>query len=235
MSDAKKYYCFCDSNCKYETMSKEQILAAITQAVESGEISDVDAGFITKVKEKNVGGYVTFWVGTKAQYNALESHEKNCLYIITDDTAAEDMKNGINTAITKAEAAQAAADKMKAVNISNDVTLTVQLPISISFAKVTRQRFIYDPNTKIVYFSFDINIVDVGVSVPLVAGDVVNITQTGGYTAAAECPTRFFDTNDRFTAHVLGDTYCLKVKEDLKLAYGTAITFSGWYFCNGEG
>ena len=51
MSDGKKYYCFCGSNCKYETMTKEQILAAIEQAVEDGEIRDVDTGFVTKVKE----------------------------------------------------------------------------------------------------------------------------------------------------------------------------------------
>ena len=28
-----KKYCYCENNCKYETMSKEEILAAIAQAV----------------------------------------------------------------------------------------------------------------------------------------------------------------------------------------------------------
>lgn len=80
----RKYFCFCESNCKFETMTKEQILAAIAQAAETGLTIDEDAAFITKVKEMNAGGMVTFWVGTQAQYNALESVDKNCLYIITD-------------------------------------------------------------------------------------------------------------------------------------------------------
>ena len=34
-------------------MTKEQILAAITQAVESHTVSDVDTGFVTTLKEQN--------------------------------------------------------------------------------------------------------------------------------------------------------------------------------------
>ena len=45
MSDGRKYYCICESNCKFETMTKEQILAAIAQAVETGSVGDVDTGF----------------------------------------------------------------------------------------------------------------------------------------------------------------------------------------------
>jgi hypothetical protein len=90
MSDGRKYYCLCDSNCKFETMTKEQILAAITQAVETGKVGDVDTGFVTKLKEKNGGNYVTVWVGTQAQYNALAAIDANCLYIITDDTTSTD-------------------------------------------------------------------------------------------------------------------------------------------------
>lgn len=88
----RKYYCFCESNCKFETMNKEQIISAIAQAAETGLTIDEDAAFITKVKEMNAGGMVTFWVGTQAQYNALESIEKNCLYIITDSKKEEELE-----------------------------------------------------------------------------------------------------------------------------------------------
>ena len=81
----RRYFCFCESNCRFETMTKEQILAAIAQAAEHGLVVDPDAGFVTKVKESNAGGYVTFWVGTTAQYNALDSHDPNCIYVKTDD------------------------------------------------------------------------------------------------------------------------------------------------------
>ena len=82
----RKYYCLCSSNCRYETMNKEQILAAITQAVENGSVQDVDTGFVTKIKETNAGGYVSFWVGTTAQYNALANRDASCVYILTDET-----------------------------------------------------------------------------------------------------------------------------------------------------
>lgn len=97
----RKYYCICDSNCKFETMTKEQILAAIAQAATTGLVYDANAAVVSKVKESNAGGSVTFWVGTQAQYNALESVEKNCMYIITDDTYKEDVERAIENALPK--------------------------------------------------------------------------------------------------------------------------------------
>ena len=91
MIDGRKYYCFCEANCKFETMTKEQILDAIAQAAAGGLVFDTEAAFITKVKELNTGSFVTFWVGTTAQYNALASKDANCIYIKTDDTRDEDI------------------------------------------------------------------------------------------------------------------------------------------------
>lgn len=88
----KKYYCYCDSNCKYETMTKEQILAAIAQAVAGGNVFDTEAAIISKVKEMNAGDFVTFWVGTQAQYNALPIIDAKCVYIITDNTWQHDVE-----------------------------------------------------------------------------------------------------------------------------------------------
>lgn len=142
----RKYYCYCDSNCKFETMTKEQILAAIAQAAAGGEqvvlvdsetgmkyglyvsngklmmqdnasgatggglVFDKDAAFITKVKEKNAGGMVTFWVGTTQQYNALQEIDPYCVYIKTDDKtisiihqAIEDAYNHADDAMTVAQ------------------------------------------------------------------------------------------------------------------------------------
>jgi hypothetical protein len=89
MSD-RKYYVLCDMNCKFEGMTKEQILAAIEQATSTGEIKDVDTGFVTKLKESNKNAALSFWVGTQAEYNALETITENCFYIISDDTSGED-------------------------------------------------------------------------------------------------------------------------------------------------
>ena len=131
MSDEKKYYCFCDCKGKYETMTKEQILTAIAQATGVDEV-DPDAGFITKVKEKNGGNYVTFWVGTRAQFNAIESKETNCMYIISDDTTSADllrtveqMRDDCNEAA--AQAADAAAKAAVGIEriVKEDGTLCV--------------------------------------------------------------------------------------------------------------
>lgn len=95
MSEEKKYYCFCSSNCKYETMTKEQTLAVIEQAAAGKLTFDTSAAFITKVKEQNSGGYITFWAGTQAQFNALPTKDPNCFYIITDSTRDADIAAAI--------------------------------------------------------------------------------------------------------------------------------------------
>ena len=84
-------YVICDQNCKFEGMTKEQILTAIAQAVESGEIKDVDAGFIQTVKTIN-GVPLRFFVGEQSAYDALTEEEKNGLFaIITNDTTKDDL------------------------------------------------------------------------------------------------------------------------------------------------
>lgn len=95
MADERKYFVLCANNCKFESMTKEQILAAIEQAVSTGTITNVDTGFVTKLKEQNAGAALSFWVGTQAQYNALETKAENCFYIITDDTAIDDIHAAI--------------------------------------------------------------------------------------------------------------------------------------------
>lgn len=91
-------------------MTKEQILAAIAQATGVVDI-DPDAGFVAKVKETNSGQYVTFWVGTQAQYNAIGEKATNCLYIITDDTSKDDFEKTVKTLLAACETANVTAAK----------------------------------------------------------------------------------------------------------------------------
>ena len=97
----KKYYVFCKNRCLYEAMTKEQTLAAIEQAVSTGEIKDVDTGFITKIKEQNKNVGLKLWVGTQAEYNAIETKQNNCFYIITNDTAQEDILTALESLQTQ--------------------------------------------------------------------------------------------------------------------------------------
>lgn len=91
----KKFYCICDMGCKYETLNREQILTAITQAVSEGTIGDVDTGFVTTIKTIN-GKAVKFFFGTQSEYEALTDEEKTGLFaIITNDTSKEAFENAI--------------------------------------------------------------------------------------------------------------------------------------------
>lgn len=166
MSEEKKYYCFCGSNCKYETMTKEQILAAITQAVKTGKVGNVDTGFISKVKEKNGGSCVTFWVGTQEQYNAVKTKdavERNCLYIITDDTMKDDIEKAITeaqqaaTAATEAAAsAAAAAAALTPVDVTNQFTFQLSgstNPTGLINPTLVMKKALYVPALQIVYFT----------------------------------------------------------------------------------
>lgn len=99
----RKYWVFCDDGCKFESMTKEQILAAIQQAVSEGTISNIDAGFITKIKEQNAGGALSFWKGTEAQLNKLAPNisgyavarlgEDGTVYLCEGDTYLRDWRD----------------------------------------------------------------------------------------------------------------------------------------------
>lgn len=93
--ESGKYYVLSIGNNLTESMSKEQILSAITQAIETGTISDVDTGFVEKIKEQNSAANLKFWVGSTAEYNALPTKENGCFYLLTDDTTYEDMESNI--------------------------------------------------------------------------------------------------------------------------------------------
>ena len=115
MADTPKVYVLCDANCKWEGMTKEQILTAITQAVNEGTISNIDTGFVQTIKTINGHG-LKFFVGEQSEYDALSADDKQDLFaIITNDITREgllnafnDLKNGIESgAITARRAVNA--------------------------------------------------------------------------------------------------------------------------------
>lgn len=79
----------------YETLTREQITSAIMQAVNEGTIGDLDAGFITKIQEMNKQGLLRFWIGTMAEFNALEEKDADTLYLFSDDPTVDDIEEAI--------------------------------------------------------------------------------------------------------------------------------------------
>lgn len=122
MAETPKVYSICDINCKWETMTREQIIAAIAEAT-GATPTDIDDAFITKIKEMNASGILQFWVGTTAEFNALAKKDDATLYILTDDDTADSLdeiakniEGIISGSITVANATEAAhatnADKV---------------------------------------------------------------------------------------------------------------------------
>lgn len=91
------YNVFNGDDCAFESMTKEQIYELIANSIAQGELAGVNAEnpFITRIKEQNKGVPLTFWVGTQAEFNAIEEKAENCFYIITDSTAQEDIENDL--------------------------------------------------------------------------------------------------------------------------------------------
>ncbi|MBO7735990.1 MAG: hypothetical protein J6S67_25700 [Methanobrevibacter sp.] len=81
--ESGKYYVLSDGNNLTEGMTKEQILDAIADAT-GQTITNVDDAFITKIKEQNKNVPIKIWVGTQAEFNALQVQYEDVLYIITD-------------------------------------------------------------------------------------------------------------------------------------------------------
>lgn len=127
---ARKYYCFCEDDCKFETLTKEQIYSVLEQAISKGQIVDVDSGFITTIKELNHNIGLRFWVGTTAEYNALAEKEDNVLYIKTDDTSVNDLVELFNEVSAKVDELK----KSELVNLSN---YGVQIPEGADLDKYT--------------------------------------------------------------------------------------------------
>lgn len=130
----RKWFVRCLTGCLAEGMTKEQILTAITQAVENGKIHDIDTGFITKIVEQNKQMPLSFWVGTSAEYNAIENKNEDCFYIITDKAEAngflklEDITTEINKNSTddKCPTAKAVYKYGQKVLSETEVTATAQ-------------------------------------------------------------------------------------------------------------
>lgn len=117
----RKFYCICDANCKFETMTKEQIIDALAAAATTAYVKDgclyieagggvsveEDAAFITQIKEGNAGGNVSVWVGTEAEFNAIAPavkadsfvariDESGKVYICKNDSLMELLKNTLH-------------------------------------------------------------------------------------------------------------------------------------------
>lgn len=226
----RKFYCLCDSNCKYETMTKEQILAAIAQAAAGGLTFDPDAGIVTKVKEGNAGGYITFWVGTQAQYNALANKDANCFYLITDSTQTKDIAASIKAAQDAAADAAALAATPAAIDITDKMSLSWRAGSTAQGIdrEVRFEKWKYVPALKAIFFEFQY-----GYSGTATAGQYDEFFVYGDYqkTAADSISTALLCTSEEIRAVYTEDNMIrIKYNEDISTTATYLVSISGWYF-----
>lgn len=124
MPDNRKYYVICDDNCKFEGMTKEQVVTTVTQIVNDGSVGDIDTGFVTRIKEQNTNAGLKMWVGTQAEYNAIAEKEINCFYIISDDETEKDIISILNEQDAKLEAIAKCYEAYKPWNVDDPVRIS---------------------------------------------------------------------------------------------------------------
>lgn len=78
-------------------LTEEQIITLITNIVNTGSVGDIDTGFVTSLVEQNKHKALKFWVGTQAEYDAVQTKIANTFYIITDDRFREDVQTALNS------------------------------------------------------------------------------------------------------------------------------------------
>ena len=88
--------------------SLEQVAAMLEQIIETGEITEVDVGVMTTIKEINHGTGLRIWIGTTAELNALPSKASNVLYLRTDGDDLTELEEELGD--LEADVADIAAD-----------------------------------------------------------------------------------------------------------------------------
>lgn len=178
MLDERNVYAQDNAKNNFLTMTKEQILTAILQAVNEGTIGDIDAGFITKLKEMNDGAVIQIWIGTMAEYTALPETRPNTLYMFTDDPTLSDIekafrdiqdsikniKNG-NTVVEKSKDVTGTIGGKKITDIFKEDGVTPKNAAAVNdiiFAKLDETRIqvsgaIDEQKTIGIYYKKDIN------------------------------------------------------------------------------
>lgn len=85
------YYAIDGANNKIETLSKEEILTAIENARIGRSLTDYDMAIVSRIREINHDDELRLWIGTQAEYNAIQTKANGVLYIISDDNYKEDI------------------------------------------------------------------------------------------------------------------------------------------------
>lgn len=96
---------------KIATLTTAQILEAIAEAIETGQVPSELKAFIDAIQEQNKGNSLKFWLGTQAEFLALESTSDDIIYFINDSTNLRDLSNALAQLEEKLESGDFVVEK----------------------------------------------------------------------------------------------------------------------------
>lgn len=143
MSEIKAYG-FCENDCRREVYTKEQTVALLQAAIDNGSLASCTGNvIISEVQEinKNVG--LKFWLGTQAEYNAIENYSADVHYIITDDTTLESLNNAVaalqadeSVTTTKLATGSVTTEKLANGAVTAEKIAAGAIPPGVSYSKI---------------------------------------------------------------------------------------------------
>lgn len=157
MSDFKVYG-FCNANCKWEVPTTEQLYSILQQLMESGSLAGCDPALSPVVKliqEQHGGKQLSLWMGTEAEFNALDpqpvaslvmlrTDANGQLYLCTDDSTLQGWYNKI-ILDSRAVIEETAAPLIKQMQqIAGNVQVTADVPMHLSVTAAGGLRISYD-------------------------------------------------------------------------------------------
>lgn len=125
---------------KHITMTKEQILAEIQRAIDTGHVTGDFEAFIERIKEQNKGAGIKIWVGTQAELLALPATDEDTIYYVTDistllelDMALTTLKEELADGSFKVGAAYEATNALLSSHAENVRSTINTIPINEIF------------------------------------------------------------------------------------------------------
>lgn len=125
MSMDVEVFGMCAANCKFPVYTKEQVLSILQQMIDGGSLAGVDPSqspIVALLREENKNSALSFWVGSEAEYNALDPAPAAALvmgridadgklYFCTDDSTLQAWQQEVMLACQK-QTSETTADIM---------------------------------------------------------------------------------------------------------------------------
>lgn len=107
---------------KIATLTTAQILEAIAEAIETGQVPSELKAFIDAVQEQNKAKSLKFWLGTQAEFLALESTSDDIIYFINDSTNLRDLANALERLKEQLQSGDFVVKKAEEAEEADDAT-----------------------------------------------------------------------------------------------------------------